>query len=414
MRISVIICAAGKGERARFDKNKLLIPMGGAPVLYHTVWFADNFLSCLGRSGEIDADGEYVPDEHSGDERAELIITSSPQDMPEITAICAPFGGIVVEGGETRTESVYNALKHVTGDIVLIHDGARPFTGVGKFLTCLDCVKKYKSGIIAAPATDTVYIADGNWAAHIPERSTVFNVQTPQGFFTGEIKAAYEKAMQSGETFTDDGSVYTRFVGPARICPYGSAADRKLTYRQDFDRLNDFSFYPVCKDGCKVGIGIDVHAFGKEQDFIMMCGVKVPCDCGLIAHSDGDVALHAVTDAILSAAGMRDIGYYFPDNDPALKEADSSEFLKKVVNLIYESERGYKVGSLSVAIQAEKPRLAPYIDKMKERLSALTGADKENIGISAGTSEGLGFVGEKRGICVTCAAVLKRYNYGEN
>lgn len=408
MKVSVIICAAGKGERAGFDKNKLLAPVYGAPALYHSVCTADSFLASLGRNYSMDADGEYVPDEYSGDERAELIITSSPRDMAEITAICAPLGGLVVEGGETRTESVYNALKHVTGDIVLIHDGARPFTADGCYRVCLDCVKKYRSCIIAAPATDTVYIAEDGWAAHIPQRSTVFNVQTPQGFFTEDIKAAYEKAMRSGETFTDDGSVYSRYISPARICPYGTAANGKLTYRQDFDRLNDLSFSPVCKDGCKVGIGVDVHAFGKKQDFIMLCGVKVPCDEGLVAHSDGDVALHAVCDAILSAAGMRDIGYYFPDSDPALKEADSAEFLKTVVNMVYEKERGYKVGGLSVAIQAEKPRLAPYIEKMKERLSALTGADKENIGISAGTCEGLGFVGEKRGICVTCAALLER------
>lgn len=403
MRVSVIILAAGKGERARFNKNKLLMPLYGAPVLWHAVKSANDFLSVLGEDG-VDEDGKTYHCEYSDDERAELIITSSPQDMAEITAICAPFGGKVIEGGATRTESVYNALQYVTGDIVLIHDGARPFAGDGLYFNCLCYVKRYKSGIPATPATDTVYIANDGWAAHIPERSSVFNVQTPQGFFTSDIKAAYEKAMESGEEFTDDGSVYSRFVGPARICPCGSAANRKLTYKEDFPTVAEIN-----ADGSfKTGIGIDVHAFGKAQNFVMLCGVKVPCDCGLVAHSDGDVALHAVTDAILSAAGMRDIGYYFPDNDPALTEADSAVFLKTVVNMIYENERNYKVESLSVAIQAEKPKLAPYIEEMRERLSEITGADKENIGISAGTCEGLGFVGEKRGICVTCAAVLKR------
>lgn len=387
MKISVIICAAGRGERAGFDKNKLLAPLYGAPVLWHTL------------KGVSAIDGLF-----------ELIITSSPRDMAEITAICAPFGGKIVEGGATRTESVYNALKHVSGDIVIIQDGARPFTTKKQYSDCIAYVKEYGSAVVAMPATDTIYVANDNWAAHIPERSTVFNVQTPQGFFTVDIVAAYEKAMQSGETFTDDGSVYSRYIKPARICPCGTAANRKLTYKEDFPTVAEIS-----ADGSfKAGIGIDVHAFGKEQNFIMMCGVKVPCDCGLIAHSDGDVALHAVTDAVLSAAGMRDIGHYFPDNDPALKEADSAVFLKTVVNMIYENERRYKVESLSVTIQAEKPRLAPYIEAMMERLSEITGADKENIGISAGTCEGLGFVGEKRGICVTCAAVLKRCKYGEN
>ena len=396
MKISVIICAAGRGERAGFDKNKLLVPAGGAPALYYAVYFANNFLS------GVDDDG---------DERAELIITSSPRDMAEITAICAPFGGKVVEGGATRTESVYKALKEVTGDIVLIHDGARPFVNVGRYATCLDCVKRYGSAITAMRSTDTVYVADDGWAAHIPDRSTVFAVQTPQGFFTKDIKAAYEKAMQSGETFTDDGSVYSRFCKPARLSLTGGTICNKLTYHEDFDILNGRNCYPVCGDDCKVGFGVDVHAFGKPQDFIVLCGVKIPCDTGLVAHSDGDVALHAVTDAILSAAGMKDIGHYFPDSDPALKNADSAVLLKSILKLI--DERGYKVDSLSVAIQAEKPRLAQHIDRMIKSLSSITGADEKNIGISAGTCEGLGFVGEKLGICVYCTAIIKKY-YGEN
>lgn len=381
MRVSVIICAAGKGERAGFNKNKLLTPLYGAPALWHTL------------KGVSAIDGLF-----------ELIIASSPRDMAEITAICAPFGGKVVEGGATRTESVYKALKHVSGDIVLILDGARPFTTKKQYSDCIECVKEYGSAVVAMPATDTIYLENDGWAAHIPERSSVFAVQTPQGFFTKDIKAAYEKAIKSGETFTDDGSVYSRFIKPVRICPCGSSTNKKLTYKEDFPTVAEIN----AEGSFKAGVGIDIHAFGKEQNFVMLCGVKVPCDCGLIAHSDGDVALHAVCDAILSAAGMRDIGYYFPDNDPALKEADSAVFLKTVVNMIYENERNYKVESLSVAIQAEKPRLGPYIEKMKERLSKITGADKENIGISAGTCEGLGFVGEKRGICVYCVAVLKR------
>lgn len=382
MRISVIILAAGRGERAGFNKNKLLAPLYGAPALYHTLCAVSKI------------------------QPTELIITSSPQDMPEITAICAPFGGKAVEGGATRTESVYKALKEISGDIVLIHDGARPFTLPEQFLSCIECVKEHRSGIVAMPATDTVYIANDYSAAHIPERKDVFAVQTPQGFITEDIKAAYEKAMESGEIFTDDGSVYSRFCQPARICPVGSAANRKLTFKEDFDNFGAVIPATVGVNVEKTGIGIDVHAFGKEQNFVTLCGVKVPCDQGLIAHSDGDVALHAVMDAILSAAGLKDIGHYFPDSDPEYKGADSCKLLEEVIKII--GEKGLKVGGLSVAIQAEKPRLAPYIDQMKRRLSAFTGADESDIGISAGTCEGLGFVGEKRGICVHCTAVLKR------
>lgn len=380
MKISVIICAAGKGERAGFNKNKLLAPLYGAPALYHT-------LSAVSKIKPF-----------------ELIITSSPQDMAEITAICAPFGGKVVGGGDTRTQSVYNALKHVTGDIVLIQDGARPFTLTEQYLECIECVKAYGSGIVAMPATDTIYIANGNSAAHIPQRSDVFAVQTPQGFITKDIKAAYEKAVKSGETFTDDGSVYSRYVKPARICPCGSAANRKLTYKEDFDNLSAVIPATVGVNVEKVGYGIDVHAFGKPQDFVTLCGVKVPCDEGLVAHSDGDVALHAVMDAVLSAAGLKDIGHYFPDNDEKYRGADSGKLLEEVIEIV--GKKGLKVSGLSVAIQAEKPRLAPFIDSMVENLARLSGAKASNISVTAGTCEGLGFVGERRGICVYCVATL--------
>lgn len=391
MKISVIVLAAGSGERAGFGFNKLLAPLYGAPVLYHTL-SAVHKLKC-GLEG-------------SGDGICEVIITATPRDMPQISAICKPFGGIVVEGGATRTDSVYNALKHVTGEAVLIQDGARPFTTPGQYLSCIECVKEHGSAVVAMPATDTIYIAEGNSAAHIPQRSSVFAVQTPQGFITKDIKTAYEQAVEIGETFTDDGSVYSRFISPAHICPVGSAANRKLTYKEDFGNfvlpaINDLG----AATRCRCGVGVDVHAFGKPQDFVMLCGVKVPCDEGLVAHSDGDVALHAVMDAILSAAGLKDIGHYFPDTDPKFKGADSGKLLKEVIEII--NKNGFAVSGLSVAIQAEKPRLSHYIDDMVETLSRLTGAEKSAISVTAGTCEGLGFVGEKRGICVHASAALK-------
>lgn len=399
MKISVIICAAGKGERAGFNKNKLLAPLFGAPVIYHTVSAVSKLAPLL---------------KESGDELSNIVVTASPRDMAEITAICAPFSAEICEGGATRTDSVYNALKHVKGDIVLIQDGARPFTSLQQYSGCIECVKEYKSAVVAMPSTDTVYVANDNWAAHIPQRSDVFAVQTPQGFFANDIKAAYEKAVKSGEVFTDDGSVYSRYIAPARICPCGSAENRKLTYKKDF-QTGSVSLHPSPLTALEVdndnrsktrcGIGVDVHAFGKAQDFVTLCGVKVPCDCGLIAHSDGDAAIHAIMDAILSAAGLRDIGKYFPDTDPEYKDADSGELLKNVVALV--GKQGLKVVGVSVTVQAEKPRLSPYIDEMRKRISELTGANADNVAIAAGTCEGLGFVGEKRGICATCIATLE-------
>ena len=391
MKVSVIVCAAGKGERAGFEKNKLLTPFMGANALYYAVkraqslenFFSENNMNCT---------------------LAEVIVTSAAVDYEEICAVCAHPLTKVVLGGGTRTESVYNALKEATGDIVLIQDGARPFTTVEQYARCIECVKEYGSAVVAMPATDTVATAKDGWVAHIPARNEVFAVQTPQGFYLHDLLPAYQKAIESGETFTDDGSVYSRFVSPARVCPCGTAANKKLTYKEDFAQYCAPPVTQIVKSAARCGFGADVHAFGKKQDYITLCGCKIPCDCGLVAHSDGDAALHAVMDALLSAAGLYDIGHYFPDDDPKYDGADSGELLKQAVALVKEA--GFIPCGLSVAIQAEKPRLAPHMDDMKARLCALTGIAPEAVAISAGTCEGLGFVGEKRGVCVYCVAQL--------
>lgn len=383
-KTSVIICAAGKGERAGFGKNKLLAPLYGAPVLWHTLKKFD--------IGAID----------------EVIVAASKDDYGEISAICAPFGFKAVAGGGTRTESVKNALGFVTGDIVLIHDGARPFVSEEVILRCIEGVKKYGSAVCAVGATDTAAIVEDGYIVGVPSRPSVYCVQTPQGFYTRDISGAYEKA--GGKAYTDDGAVYAEFIGKPHIVE-GERKNVKLTYKEDFGRA-----FPVLKTerGARVGFGADVHAFGKRQDYIMLCGVEIPCDTGLIAHSDGDVALHAVMDALLSAAGLKDIGHYFPDGDRTYKNADSARLLEKVLGLL--AEKNLTVCSLSVAVQAEKPKLSAYIDGMVLRLAALTGADRNNISVTAGTCEGLGFVGEGRGICVYCAAALrgKENTNGEN
>ena len=151
---------------------------------------------------------------------------------------------------------------------------------------------------------------------------------------------------------------------------------------------------------------MDTHAFGKAQDFVVLCGVKIPSDSGFIAHSDGDVAVHAVMDALLSALGRRDIGYYFPDTDQQYKGADSTRLLSEVVRMMKED--GYKVKNLSVAIQAEKPRLSKYIDAMRERLALLLEIPLQNVGITAGTNEKLGYVGEGKGVTVYASVLLYR------
>lgn len=373
-KISAIICAAGSGKRAGFDKNKLLAPLYGAPALYYTLKaFAIN---------EID----------------EVIVAAAKKDFKEISALCAPFGYSVVRGGETRTQSVKLALESVTGDVVLIHDGARPFVSKQIILKCIESVKKFGSGVCAVKATDTVVNVGYGEICDRPDRDGVYLVQTPQGFLTEDIKNAY--ALAGNKVYTDDSAVYGEFIGNPRISE-GDPTNIKLTYKSDFSR----GIPAVPAAGGTVGFGVDAHAFGEGKR-VTLGGVKIPCDRGLIAHSDGDVIIHAVMDALLSAAGLKDIGHYFPDTDEKYKNADSREMLGRVIELL--NERGLAPVNISVSVQAEKPRLAKHIDAMKKNLSAVLRLSEEKIAIAAGTCEGLGFVGAGLGITAYSTATLAR------
>lgn len=374
IKVSAVICAAGKGERAGFGKNKLLTPLFGAPALYHTL---KKFQSPL-----ID----------------EVIVTASPEDLKEISALCAPFGYVAVLGGASRTESVKNALKKVNGDIVLIHDGARPFLSTALIEKCIAETEKFGSAICAVKFTDTAVFCDYGLITERLDRDRLYCVQTPQGFLTEDIKKAYELADR--RLYTDDSAVYGKFIAQPHIID-GEPTNTKLTYREDFMRE---TAPKNSSEKNRTGFGVDVHAFGKGNS-VILAGVKIPHTMGLIAHSDGDVVLHAVCDALLSAAGLKDIGTYFPDSNPALKGADSGEMLEKVVKML-ENE-AYVPLNISVSVQAESPRLAPYIDDMKANIARRTGLKLTDIAVAAGTCEGLGFVGERLGIAAYCTVLLK-------
>lgn len=369
MTISVIICAGGTGKRAGFKKNKLLVKYDNLTVLERTL-------------------SAFVREDVS-----EIIIAAAESDFSEIEKIASRYPNTkAVKGGNTRTQSVKNALDEVTGEITLIHDGARPFVTDKIISDCIACVEKHGSAVCSLPVTDTVAEETDGMIAGVPDRSKLRALQTPQGFFTADIKRAY--ALAGDKTFTDDSSVYAEYIAPPRLFT-GDAANRKLTYAEDFT----FS-------GERVGFGVDTHAFGADKDYIVLCGVKIPSDSGLKAHSDGDVAVHALMDAALSAAGLRDIGYYFPETDSRYDEADSMNMLSYVVKVI--AEKGFKIMNASIAIQAQKPRLKKYIKDMKLSLSSALKIEADKIGVSAGTNEGLGYIGEGKGITVTAVVLLRK------
>lgn len=378
IKVSAIICAAGKGERAGFHINKLLTPIHGAPVLFHTL---EKF-----NIPEID----------------EVVITSSAADFEVISAMAKPFGFKVVLGGATRTESVKRALEKVTGEITLIHDGARPYVTHSTIINCIDSVKLYKSGICSVTVPDAaVYSKDGNF--NYLDKTQLRLIQTPQGFFTEDIKKAY--ALSGDKVYADDGEVYKNFIREPHFIE-GDKKNVKLTFKEDFDCIPTPPLH-LSDGSLRIGFGVDVHSF-CDGNFVTMGGVKIKSERALAAHSDGDVLYHAVIDSILSAAGLKDIGTYFPDTDEKYLGANSGKLLTEAVRLC--EERGFAPVNLSVSIQAEIPKLSPHIDSIKENLSRLLNLDKENIAVAAGTCEGLGFVGRKEGIVAYSIVLCKNLN----
>lgn len=369
--ISVILCAAGSGSRAGFSENKVLRELNGLPVLSYS-------LSAF------------------AEEADELLIPCRKEDEAAIRLLLSPYPRArTVEGGATRAESVFHALQEVKGDIVLIHDAARPFVTAKIVNDCIESVQKYGSGVCSLPATDTTVLAKDGAVAAVPPRGMVFTVQTPQGFLSGELKHAFSLAEREGKlsSFTDESSLYAAYIAPPHLFE-GDRRNKKLTYPEDF---------APCE---RAGFGIDTHAFGKAQDYIVLAGVRIPSGSGLVAHSDGDVLVHAVMDALLSAAGLRDIGYYFPDTDARFAGADSMKLLDSVMALV--KKEGLAPMNVSVSVLAERPRLAPYIDAMRAKLATALGISPSAVGIAAGTNEKLGYVGEGKGITVYAVALLAK------
>ena len=375
MKICAVIPAAGLGRRTGFEQNKILQKYDGIPVLRRTV-------SAFAAHEQIE----------------KICVCIRECDRAEILTLLSDFPNVrLVRGGATRTESVKNALEFLAKeqtppDYVLIHDAARPFVSAKIIRDCIETVRSFGSAVCALPCTDTLVSASNGMVCGKLDRESTFLVQTPQGFAFPLLLSAYRKITPQ-DVFTDDAGVFAKYVAPPRLFT-GERTNIKLTFREDF-----------CMAQFRTGIGIDTHAFGTSGDHITLGGVKIPSERGLIAHSDGDVLVHAVMDALLSAAGLFDIGHYFPDTDPQYKDADSLVLLTKAKELI--NKEGFDVGNISAAIVAQKPKLAPHIAQMKQNLAHVLQISERNVGITAGTNEGLGYLGRGEGITVTANVLLR-------
>ena len=304
-------------------------------------------------------------------------------------------------GGETRQDSVWNGLQAVPADCdrVLIHDGARCLVDAETIARCMAGVDRDGTGVAAIPVTDTIKEADAEGRViGTPDRSRLRAVQTPQGFRLSLLRQAHEAARAEGWTGTDDASLVERLGVPVRLTE-GNRRNLKLTTPEDLIMAEGILGTPALR----IGQGYDVHAFAPDRPLVL-CGVTVPHDRGLLGHSDADVAVHALMDALLGALALGDIGQHFPDTDPRYAGISSMALLAHVMDLL--KARGAAPVNADVTIVAQRPKLAAYIPDMRRNLARAMEIGEDRVSVKATTTERLGFEGRCEGISAQAVCLL--------
>ena len=372
MRVAAILLAGGTGSRFGAETPKQFLPLAGAPVLRHAA------------AALLDAG---VPIQPVG-------------DPARVAAALAPLAHRpVVPGGETRQDSVRAGLAALAADapeLVLIHDGARPLIPPDTIPALLAALETADGAIPAVAVADTLKrVADGRITATVP-REGLFRAQTPQAFRYAALMAAHIAAPPG---LTDDAAVLEA-AGRAVAVVSGSEDNIKLTYPEDRMRLERALLGRMIP---RVGTGFDVHAFGPARPLVL-CGVTVPHERGLAGHSDADVGIHALCDAIYGALAEGDIGRHFPPSEAAWKDADSARFLRHAAGRIAAS--GGVLANADVTLICERPKIGPHAAAMIARLAELLGVAAEAVSVKATTTERLGFAGRGEGIAAQAVATV--------
>ncbi len=378
MSVWAVVVAGGRGARAGLGRNKVFFAWKGRSVL-------SRCLDALERSGALDA----------------AVLVLGAEDFEQYDALCAREGASplvkrVVAGGDCRRRSVRSGLAALPEEveIVAVHDAARPFVSPEAVRETVQSARKWGSGVISTPVTDTIKRVGPDGAVETLDRAKLRAVQTPQTFDCAKLKAAHERAEAEGFDATDDAALFEHYYGSVRLVTApGAEANIKLTNPADFEKLS--------RPAMRIGSGYDAHRLAEDRKLIL-CGVNVPHTRGLDGHSDADVAVHALMDALLGALGEGDIGRHFPDSDPAYKGISSMLLLERVMKIV--REHGYGVANADVTIVAQKPKLAAYIPAMRENLARALGTDAVNV--KATTTERMGFEGEELGISAQAVALL--------
>ena len=370
--VTAIVVAAGASRRMGFDKLSFRLP-DGRTVLQ---------TSCDALAAHPAVTGLV------------LVCGGNRTECEAIAARCTK-PCTVVQGGATRADSVRSGLAAAEGELVAIHDAARPFVSKAVINAALAAAAADGAAAPAVPVKDTIKIADGaGRVAATPDRASLYAVQTPQCFRRSlYLQALSAVTGEKASLVTDDCSLFELAGLPVTLTK-GDYANYKITTKEDLQKEKTM----------RIGHGYDVHRLVEDRKLILG-GVEIPFEKGLLGHSDADVLLHAVMDAVLGAAALGDIGQHFPDNDPAYKGADSLQLTREVAKII--AAHGYKVGNIDATILCQRPKLAPHIPAMREKIADALGLPVDAVSVKATTEEHLGFTGEGLGISAHAVALIE-------
>lgn len=378
---AAVVVAAGSAARMQ-GIDKMLAPLAGVPVVLRSV-------RALAASDCIDS----------------LVIVTRTECMETLRTLCAEVSKpvTVVAGGASRPESVLAGLAALPEETELaaIHDGARPLVTQSVIAEAVEAAGRCGAAAPAVPVHDTIKQAENGLVRATPERKTLFAVQTPQVFDVKLLKTVLRAAMERGIALTDDCSA-VEAAGKPVVLTQGCEENLKITTPVDLTLAEAIL---KRRKTMRIGHGYDVHRLTEGRRLILG-GVEIPFERGLDGHSDADVLVHALMDALLGAAGLRDIGVLFPDNDPAYKNISSMLLLDRVMQTLERA--GYAVGNVDVTVLAQRPKLKDYIPVMRENLARAMKIPLDCVNIKATTEEGLGFTGSGEGIACHAVCLLER------
>lgn len=363
--ITVCLLAAGKGERTALSDNKIKYHLDNKPLFMH----AYNTFKELGYN----------------------IITVARKE--DINYMKKYINTKIVEGGKTRLLSVNNALKHVNSNYVLIHDAARPFIKKEVILDLVNNFNNFNALMVCKNITSTIYNKD----VKIVDRTNLIEAETPQGFLTNKLKEAF--LNRKHDNYTDDISVYKDYYKDEEIgLIYHNSNNEKITTEQSLKRYFMLDY--------KIGHSYDIHQLVENRKLILG-GITIDHNKGLLGHSDADVLLHALSESILGALGLGDLGTHFPDTDIKYKDLNSKEILKYANEKMLQQD--YQIANIDASIYAEEPKLAKYINDIRKNIADILNIDVDKINIKAGTNEKMDSVGKKQAIASEVVCLLKGY-----